>query len=172
MLKVKCKRCALGEHRTRIVIGRGKTPADILMLGEAPGRAEDIIGEPFIGGSGKLLDLIIKKSYLHEYSIYFTNIVLCRAWDWRKSSNFWDESRPPMSAEVLACMPNLTKIIQAVKPKLTIFIGKIAQRYYRRDLKPNAVMLHPEFLLRTGGDCSPYYGTTILTLNEAVKRWL
>ena len=88
MLKVKCKRCALGEHRTRIVIGRGKTPADILMLGEAPGRAEDIIGEPFIGGSGKLLDLIIKKSYLHEYSIYFTNIVLCRAWDWRKSSNF------------------------------------------------------------------------------------
>ncbi|GAG10072.1 unnamed protein product, partial [marine sediment metagenome] len=55
-----CRKCGLYEFRRKIVFGRGKVPADILFVGEAPGKSEDLIGEAFVGPSGRLLDMAIK----------------------------------------------------------------------------------------------------------------
>lgn len=147
-----CNKCPLAERRYRMVIGRGRAPASILFLGEAPGRSEDLLGEPFVGPSGRILDELLTDAGLSDSSYFITNAVLCRPCDARGAEN-----RQPTPTEVLACKENVLRLAEIVSASSVVFLGKIAERYYRKHFPAAITILHPAFLLRTGGKRSPHY---------------
>ena len=77
--KVKaCQNCKLCETRTKAVPGKGRFDANVIFVGEAPGRNEDVHGEPFVGAAGKRLDMILEDTGIRREDVYITNIVKCR----------------------------------------------------------------------------------------------
>lgn len=164
-----CKRCHLSAHRRNVVMGRGKIPADILFIGEAPGKVEDIRGEAFVGPSGKLLNILIKEAWelaaldhLSFPAYYITNTIGCRPCD-----RLGGENREPTEEEILACQPRLEHVVRLVKPKVIIFIGKFSKRYYGKRFAEHFDIYHPAYLLRGGGRAHPEYISTIRKLSEA-----
>ena len=93
-----CTRCSLAGGRTQVVFGVGDPAADLLFVGEGPGREEDLAGEPFVGRSGKLLDrLMWEEVGLTRAQCYIANVVKCRP----------PNNRDPAPAEIEACRPYL-----------------------------------------------------------------
>lgn len=139
-----CRQCLLCEHRNRVVIARGQVPSKILFIGEAPGDSEDIVGRPFVGPAGRLLDSIIKKS-VGEHSWAMTNLVCCIPKD---ASN--SKGEPPKEA-ILACRPRLVEFIQLCRPKLIVCVGTLSNRNVPPDLcgSPRILpIIHPAAILR------------------------
>ena len=156
--------CSLKKTATNLVFGQGQENADVMLIGEAPGRHEDRQGIPFIGPSGLLLDEML--SYIglsREINVYLTNII-----PWRPPGN-----RQPTDAEITSCLPFLCQHIALVKPRILVFLGgtsaktllgskegitKLRGKWY--DYKssslenteiqsiPAMVTLHPAYLLR------------------------
>lgn len=166
----KCRRCGLHRTRRNVVVGRGFIPADVLFIGEAPGKSEDMRGEPFIGPSGRLLDKMFDEARdlleLPAPSYYITNTALCRPTDSKNGPN-----RQPSEEEVLKCFRNVDKIIRKVSPKAVVLVGKVAERYYSKLPYKIFTIQHPAFILRTGGVRSEYYITNRQKLME-VFRWV
>lgn len=167
----KCEECQIAGRRKNRVIGRGDIPADVLFIGEAPGKAEDLLGEPFVGPSGKLLDVMVEtattRAGLQRPPSYFiTNTILCRPYVLEEEDDEYFENREPTKIEILKCMPYVMEIARNVNPQVVIFVGKIAEKYYSKEFEYSARILHPAFLLRFGGIQSPYYLSVIRSLQE------
>jgi uracil-DNA glycosylase len=157
-----CTLCPLHKVRRNIVIGRGSFPADVLFIGEGPGKTEDIIGQAFVGKAGKLLDQLCADAGLAFCTKYFTNVVLCHPTD-----TFDGLNREPQKNEIALCLSNVDFIIGECKPKVVVLAGSIAQKYYGDiDICPIVHIQHPSFLLRTGGVKSPYYTKNVHALEE------
>jgi len=169
-LILSCEVCALARHRKMVVPGRGAVPADILFIGEAPGRSENIMGKAFIGPSGVLLNEMINDAAaaakLERVPSYFiTNTVLCRPCD-----TFQGPNREPLPHEVLACAPLLVSIIAAIKPQIVVFIGKVSAKYYEKEFINSSVIIqHPAFLLRKGGKGCSWYPSNINILENVFR---
>jgi len=119
----KCKRCGLHESAQAVcLMGRGPSPAKVMLVGEAPGLREDDVGKPFQGASGKLLEKMISsaqekyKRKIGRGKIYITNICKCRP----------PGNRTPKASEIKACKPFLEKEINEVKPKYVLLLGATA----------------------------------------------
>jgi DNA polymerase len=111
--------CSLKTTATNLVFGVGQTPADVMLIGEAPGRDEDREGAPFVGVSGQLLDVMLNYVDLsRNKNIYITNIV-----PWRPPGN-----RNPTDAEIAACLPFLARHIALVAPRILVFLGATAAK--------------------------------------------
>jgi uracil-DNA glycosylase len=161
---INCHKCALSKTRVNVVVGRGIFTASILVMGEAPGKSEDVLGQAFIGDSGKLLDEMLKRVNINPLDCFFTNTIMCRPCDTRDGEN-----REPLSDEIFLCMGNVQETIEKLKYiKGIIFAGSIAKRYFANRLKglPQCHIVHPSFLLRTGGKASPHYLDAINSLKE------
>ena len=153
----KCTKCRLHKYRRNIVHGRGSIPADIIIIGEAPGMTEDMWGEAFIGKAGQLLDQIIYKATTectlpHVPTIYFTNTVLCHPCDRRGGTN-----RQPTMDEILSCSENVWNIIDKVNPSYFILCGDIAEKIMKNKIKHYTKIMHPSAILRHGGRSSGYF---------------
>lgn len=111
-----CKKCSLGETRTKFVFGTGNPNADIMLVGEAPGAEEDKQGEPFVGRAGKLLTDILKAIDLSRDEVYIANILKCRP----------PNNRDPLPSEVEKCRPHLMKQIELIRPKMILCLGRVA----------------------------------------------
>jgi DNA polymerase len=159
-----CTKCGLYKTRRSIVVGKGSIPAAVLFVGEAPGLSEDAVGIPFFGPSGKLLDCLLESAGFNV-PYYITNTILCHPCDKIGGAN-----REPNEQEVFACRDNILSVYDSVGPELTIFVGKVAESWYKKIFKPNVTILHPSFLLRTGGRASPHYQLTLNKLLEVVCR--
>ena len=106
--------CSLKKTATNLVFGQGQENANVMLIGEAPGRHEDRQGTPFIGPSGQLLDEMLSYIGLNrEKNIYLTNII-----PWRPPGN-----RQPTDAEIISCLPFLCQHIALVKPRILVFLG-------------------------------------------------
>jgi len=103
-----------------VVVGKGNVNADILFVGEAPGRNEDIRGEPFVGAAGKNLDKLLLSVGLSFDDIYVANILKCRP----------PENRDPLSEEIRAHTPWLLKQIRKMKPKVVCSLGNYATKFF------------------------------------------
>jgi DNA polymerase len=125
-----CQTCILLKERPRhVVFGEGNPHADIMIIGEAPGRLESETGKPYQGAAGVLINTFIDNVFLDRYKdIYITNTVCCRPTmevinDRTKEKCIGN--RPPTKKELLACRPRLLETIYLVDPLLIITIGKI-----------------------------------------------
>ena len=150
-----CTRCKLHAGRTNIVFGVGNPKADLMFVGEAPGRDEDLKGEPFVGRAGQLLTKIIESIDLRREDVYIANVIKCRP----------PQNRNPERSEVVTCEPFLFEQIDAIKPRVIVALGSFAVKTLLQDDKTpiskarghvysyrGAKLIptfHPAFLLRS-----------------------
>src|SRR5881275_3232139 len=111
-----CHRCKLAPHRTHVVFGVGNPRARLVFVGEAPGRDEDIQGQPFVGRAGQLLTDIIKAMKLTRDDVYIANVIKCRP----------PENRNPEPDELEACRPWIRRQIEIIQPKVIVTLGRFA----------------------------------------------
>ena len=108
-----CKKCELCNTRNNAVPGIGDKNADVVFIGEAPGKNEDIHGEPFIGTAGKILDNALENAGLTRNNVYITNIVKCRP----------PNNRVPNNIEKSMCNNYLEEELQIINPKIICLLG-------------------------------------------------
>ncbi len=121
-----CTQCKLHTTRKNIVVGEGNINADIMFIGEGPGKTEDEMGKPFVGESGKLLDILIQDSLqMNRSDVYICNVVKCRP----TKNMLGEKDRPPDEEEVAACMKYLLLQIAIIKPKIVVTVGNVATRF-------------------------------------------
>ena len=96
MTDLNCTRCTLCETRTNVVAGKGNKNAKLMLVGEAPGADEDLLGEPFVGRCGDLLTKMLTDLGIHRENVYITNTVKCRPVEGKKN-------RPPKKEEIQSC---------------------------------------------------------------------
>jgi DNA polymerase len=115
----------LAATATQMVFGVGSPNAEIVFVGEAPGKNEDVQGEPFVGAAGKFLNEMLAKIDLERKDIYITNIVKYRPPD----------NRDPTSEEIAAFVPYLERQVAVIKPKLVAFLGRHSMNVFLPELK-------------------------------------
>jgi uracil-DNA glycosylase family 4 len=111
-----CTRCKLHRGRTKLVFGDGNPKAELVFVGEGPGRDEDAQGLPFVGRAGKLLTQMIEAMGLQRQDVYICNVVKCRPPD----------NRTPEKEEVETCSPFLLRQLDAISPKVIVCLGSVA----------------------------------------------
>lgn len=111
-----CTRCRLCKNRTHIVFGVGNPNANLMFVGEAPGRDEDLQAEPFVGRAGQLLTKIIIAMKLKRDDVYIANVLKCRP----------PENRNPAPDEITTCEPFLLRQIEIICPKIIVCLGNFA----------------------------------------------
>jgi len=152
-----CVRCPLSRGRTQVVFGVGDPHAQLMFVGEGPGREEDLAGEPFVGRSGRLLDRLMQEELSMDRSrCYIANVVKCRP----------PENRDPLPEEIEACRPYLESQIELIDPRVVVTLGNFAARLLLdtaqgiKALRGRAYPFrgvhlvptyHPAFALRSGG---------------------
>jgi uracil-DNA glycosylase len=151
-----CRLCELHESRTQTVFGVGDRRADWLIIGEAPGKDEDLQGEPFVGRAGQLLNAMLLAAGLKREQVYIANILKCRP----------PNNRDPGPQEVACCEPYLARQIALIQPRIILAVGRIAaqnllktetpigklrgtvHRYAETGI-PVVATYHPAYLLRS-----------------------
>jgi len=148
-----CKGCFLSRSRTSLVFGTGNPEAKIVFVGEAPGRDEDLQGEPFVGAAGQLLTKMIQAMSFQRKDVYICNIVKC----WPPGN------RTPLPEEIAACMPFLGQQLSIINPLCIISLGsvsaqallatnepisKLRGRFHNWRQIPLMPTFHPAYLLR------------------------
>jgi DNA polymerase len=170
--------CGLKATAKNLCFYRGAAQAPVMIIGEAPGRDEDIEGRPFVGRAGQLLDRMIAAAGWTQTDIHITNVVY-----WRPPGN-----RPPTPQEAEICRPFLERQIELVAPHVLLLMGGAASKQILRtdegilkirgrwqtlafgNLKvPVIATLHPAYLLRTP-IAKRQAWRDILSVNEALKR--
>ena len=152
-----CKRCELYIERHHIIFGEGPEDARLLLLGEAPGREEDLQGRPFVGASGELLNKMLAAIDISREEVYITNIVKCRP----------PHNRTPRPEEISMCRPFLEHQLRIIDPPLILALGRVAAqsllntssslrslrgRLHKLGNTRVVVTYHPSYLLRQRGD--------------------
>lgn len=119
-----CRRCDLCETRGKVVLARGKLPCDVLFIGEAPGESENVLGRPFVGPAGSLLDWMIGQSF-EGLTVRWamTNIVGCIPRD-----EAGVKTHEPSPEAVAACRPRLVELVRIAKPRLLVTVGLTAKK--------------------------------------------
>jgi DNA polymerase len=162
-----CQSCRLATTRTYFVFGEGNPAAEVMFIGEGPGRQEDLSGRPFVGRAGQLLTRIIEKGMgVPRDRVYIANIVKCRPTVDLK----FERDRAPDADEVQACHPILLQQIEIVRPKVIVTLGGPSTKFILNTTTgitrlrgswgqfrgiPVMPTYHPSYVLRNGGDRSP-----------------
>jgi uracil-DNA glycosylase family 4 len=155
-----CTRCPLAGGRTHTVFGVGDPNADVVFVGEGPGRDEDLKGEPFVGRAGQLLTDIIERGMgVPRASVYICNTVKCRP----------PENRNPFPTELAACEPYLVAQLAAIRPKVIVALGKFAAQSLCRTETPIS-RLRGQWQEYEGIPVMPTYHPAYLLRNPSSKR--
>ena len=151
------KNCDLKKNATNLVFGDGNVKSNIMIVGEGPGAQEDILGKPFIGRAGKLLDKMLESINLDRTKVYISNIVNYRP----------PENRRPTDLEISRYLPYIKKHIEIINPKILVLLGSTALnsiigneeviskargKWFQKEIgviKPWIIIsFHPAFLMR------------------------
>jgi DNA polymerase len=162
-----CRMCKLFKGRKNLVFGEGSPDADLMFIGEGPGREEDLQGRPFVGEAGQLLTKLIEKMGFKREDVYIGNIVKCRP----------PLNRDPEEDEINTCLSFIEKQVEIISPKVIMSLGRISSHaltgtnipitklrghFYEYKGIPLMPTFHPAYLLRNRSD-------KILTWNDALK---
>lgn len=155
-----CKQCELCETRNHIVFGSGSYDAEVMFIGEAPGRDEDASGEAFVGRAGKKLTEIVEHPRslgILRKDLFICNILKC----WPPNN------RNPKAGEIKTCTPYLLEQINLIKPKVICTLGTFASQYILEDKTPITKLrgnvgyfqgipvvptFHPSYIIRNPAD--------------------
>ena len=160
-----CRACHLYRNATQTVFGEGPRQAEVMLVGEQPGDAEDLAGHPFVGPAGKLLDRALAEAGIDRKVVYVTNVVKHFKFEPRGKRRIHAK---PNGAEIAACRPWLETEIALVKPRLLVCLGataaqallgkafKVSQqrgRFVESPLAPRVTAtVHPSSILRAPDD--------------------
>lgn len=152
-----CRKCPLGAARTHAVPGEGNRQADLMFIGEGPGRDEDLQGRPFVGKAGQLLTRIIHAMGFRREDVYIANIIKCRPPD----------NRNPNRDEIENCSGYLYEQLELVRPRVIVTLGNVPTQFFLQvktgitSLRGNfypyghiQIMptFHPSYLIRNEND--------------------
>ena len=153
-----CYKCGLCRTRHNVVFGVGRKDADIMFIGEGPGEQEDLIGEPFVGAAGKLLDDMLSIIDVNRSNCYIANIVKCRP----------PMNRDPSEDEQDCCYDYLKQQIELVNPSIIVCLGRIAAK---RLIEPDYRITrdHGNWICRNGTWITAIYHPSAL-LRDLNKR--
>ena len=163
----KCTLCPLSRTRNKTVFGEGNPAAQILFIGEGPGRHEDETGRPFVGRAGELLTRMIEMGIgIPRSDVFIANIVKCRPTvDYKM-----EKDRAPDKEELSCCAPFLRKQIEIIQPGAIVTLGspstkfilntdtgitKLRGHFGEYSGIPVMPTFHPSYVLRNGGEKSP-----------------
>lgn len=118
-----CKACDLYKRGTQTVFGEGPKRAEVMLVGEQPGDAEDLAGHPFVGPAGRLLDTALVEAGIDRSLVYVTNVVKHFKWEPRGKRRIHAK---PNGSEISACRPWLETEISLVKPRVLVCLGATA----------------------------------------------
>lgn len=124
----------LATSATQLVFGDGNPSADLVFIGEAPGKNEDLQGKPFVGAAGKFLNEMLEMIGLNRTDVYITNIVKYRP----------PNNRDPLPEEKEAFLPYLEEQLEVIQPKLTITLGRHSLNCFLPDLQISKVHGQPK----------------------------
>jgi len=149
---IDCTECELCDVRRKTVLARGKLPCDVLFIGEAPGQSEDVLGKPFVGPAGKLLDVTIEQAGGSEVRLAFTNLVCCIP----KDELGGNKINEPHKEHIQACSERLLEFIRVAKPCAFVCVGKLAAKWLPKIVKDDewyrdtasVEIVHPAAILR------------------------
>src|SRR3990170_6126967 len=145
-----CTRCPLFRTRAEAVPGVGPADARVMLVEEAPGRQEDVRGEPFVGSAGRFLDDLLESIGLARDQVYITNVVKSRPYIGPPPGR----NRAPTASEIGACRPWLDEQIRIIQPQVIVPMGRVALEYFL----PNTKISHVH------GRPVPHDGRTVLPL--------
>ncbi len=117
-----CKACSLCEGRTNVVFGEGNPHARVMIVGEAPGKNEDLQGKPFVGAAGKFLDELLEVAGLKREDVFIANVLKCRP----------PSNRNPKPEEIEACATFLRQQTQTISPDVIVTLGNFATQFILR----------------------------------------
>ncbi len=150
----------LESQATQLVFGMGNSDADLVFIGEAPGKKEDESGKPFVGASGKLLDELLSVIGLRRSDIYITNIVKYRP----------PKNRDPSELEKQAFLPYLKKQLEIISPKIVITLGRHSMNCFLPKRKISEVHGSPEVV--DGITYLPLYHPAAALYNGSMRQTL
>ena len=155
-----CTRCKLsGLGRQQIVFGVGNPSAELMFVGEAPGRDEDTQGIPFVGRAGQLLTKIIESIGQSRESVYIANVIKCRP----------PQNRNPEEDEVETCEPFLFRQIDVIRPRVIVALGAFAAKTLLGSDAPISKLRGREYEYR-GATLIPTFHPAYLLRNSKGKR--
>jgi uracil-DNA glycosylase family 4 len=169
-----CCRCELGSSRKNLVFGVGSPHARIVFVGEAPGRDEDLNGEPFVGEAGQILTRLITRMGFAREDVYICNVLKCRP----------PNNRDPHTDEIGKCGPFMLRQVKAIGPEVIVALGAFAAHTLLQSTVPISKLrgnfhdyhgiplmptYHPSFLLRNRGN-SEVYWTVWEDMTQVLKR--
>lgn len=152
-----CTLCPLHAGRTQTVPGSGSPTAEIMFIGEAPGRYEDEQGVPFVGRSGQYLNYLLDKIGLVRGDVFITNVVKCRP----------PGNRDPQQVEIDTCKPYLDRQIETIDPKVIVTVGRFSMARYFPKAKISEI--HGQPLYADGRAYYPIYHPAAALRNARLK---
>lgn len=172
-----CTACPLCHTREKVVLSRGKVPCDVLFVGEAPGKNEDLTGIPFIGPAGDLLNQIIQRAVPGNIRYAITNLIACIPLDPDEPGT---KTEKPPEESIEACSPRLQEFIRICDPRLIVCVGVEAHDYLTPGYKwsiplhkaiPLVQMTHPAAILRANiAQRSLAVQRCIVTVHNAIRH--
>lgn len=164
-----CTRCPLSAIAKKPIENRGDRKADVLIISDNPSQADEILENVLSGQDGKLLDMLFKDATdtlgIEPINYYATAMIRCRPTDtWR------GETREPEYSEVLGCTYNLMNVVDKMRPRIIFLMGKLTDKYLKKEFPEAHTIQHISFLLKQGGKSSPWYNTNLRTIMEALKN--
>ncbi len=154
-----CRKCRLRDTCRQVVFGDGNRDADILFIGEGPGKDEDEQGIPFVGRAGQLLNKILEAAQFNRSEVYITNVVKCRP----------PGNRLPNPDEVKECRSYLEAQIRIINPKIVVCLGAMACQTVI-DPKAKITQTRGRWFTRNGIMIMATYHPAALLRNEQYKR--
>lgn len=159
----------LASQATQLVMGGGNPNADIVFIGEAPGKKEDETGQPFVGAAGKFLDHMLAEAGMHRSDVYITNIVKYRP----------PNNRDPLPEEKAAFLPYLLRQIEIINPKAIITLGRHSMEYFLPEAKISDVhgqAIHQKVIYHDGTEHEwliiPLYHPAAALYNGGMRQTL
>ena len=114
-----CRRCPLCDGRTQTVFGVGNPHARVMFIGEAPGKNEDLQGEPFVGAAGHYLNELLGCAGLRREDVFIANVLKCRP----------PGNRDPRPEEIQTCTPYLREQTRTIDPEVLVTLGKFSTQF-------------------------------------------
>lgn len=161
------------ELATKVCLARGKIPSDVLFLGEAPGIGEDIIGSPFVGAAGSLLDSIIAQSVPADVRYALTNLVGCIP----RVSVTGKKFEEPQKDQILQCADRLEEFVALCNPTVIVCVGSLSKKWFPAKYSSEIIegvtitdIIHPAAVLRMNAVARPLeIKRVVVTITDALS---